>query len=261
MPFNMDFLTRNYAYDNGVVATAVEAVASGVITNVIDGDHDTSVSITRATGNARFKVDLGAARTLNRIWLKSNSSGTPAIALESSTDDITYAAVTLTQVFNSTSGANNYQYHSFSDLSRRYWRVNVTDQATAIFYELFLMEYKQTLVDDNAPLIYRLGFNDPKTINLILADGTATHGTVYGQGRMALEVDFTFLTKTMRDNLYTLYKNRVTDGLCILLNRQLSPEYIRQFVWNGTFPLEINEVTKHLNTPYYSGTLHFLEAF
>lgn len=244
------FFSKPYTYESGVSvsSTGGSTVSGHPETDAIDNDKSSYWENDGATPS--FIVDLGVARTIDCLYMKSSQILT--FALYHSDNGSSWTQVTDGDLSEEETGI--FWLFDFTEVSKRYWKVEVLtkDSGNVRIYELMLFEGKFTLADD----VGIVKFKDTIGVSYLMADGasqTASGLRLYAHTALRLQN----ISKSDRDNLFTLFSLPTPRYPLAILPDDNYPEGVYRVTWGiEDFPLEYSN---QYTGSGFSGTFEFRE--
>ena len=254
-----DILTRNYCFDITSVAST-NGTSEGVNTpdKAIDRSRVTFWETTDATPD--LDVDFGVARSIDSVWVYAENIATYEVY--HSDDDVAY---TLADGPNTASGNYNAALQ-FTKSSHRYWRLRVASETVPAnntkIYQLILGEHKLGLDYDDVfgEILERFEDVEGGTLQTVIGKTISWAGLKgIDSIKETLELEITFTDKTIRDNIFTLWKGPpVREPLVFLPFFSIYPERVYEAAWqNPIFPLTN---TGFFGSNEYSGRIPIIEV-
>ncbi len=235
------FFSESYTHKPDAVATSSGGsdVTGHPPSHAIDYDMNTYWENDAAL--PVLKIDLGAAYTIDSVWLKHDNIST--YTLYYSTDDTSYYAVSGGTA--GSGGAARWLF-AFTQQTARYWRLNVTAKVgggNAKVYDVLLMERRLAVTDmQNMPADIRVVPNDRAGGGYQMADGSFT--TYSGErAYVDMEIEYQYTPKSNRDSLYALFSTCANGNYdirspLVIFPDQEYPEEIYRVLWgDARFPL------------------------
>ena len=202
-------------------------------------------------------IDLGTARTIDSLFMHEAMITT--FKLYHSSNGADWTEVTTGTKTEKEAGV--WWWLSFTEVSKRYWKIEVTAKGAGNvkIYELMFMELKLTLGASDELELPEMVISTPKdTIggSYPLVDGSTTS---YAGSKDYAEITINFknISTTVRDNLYSLYTTPTLRYPLVIIPDDDSPSYIYRCIWLTTeFPFQYSQPLKLSGI---DGALRFME--
>jgi len=221
------FFSKSYTYERGVSASS-----SGG-TDVYDPsealDYDMSSYWENDSALPELIIDLGSVQTIDCLFMKEAMITT--FKLYHSDDAISWSEVV--DGTNTEKEAGIWWWLSFTEVSKQYWKIEVTAKGASNvkIYEVMLMELRLALTDNiDLPSMVRMPKKDTIGGAYPLVDGS--HTSYAGERDYAeIDIEFQNIDSDAYDNLYTLWTTPSLRYPLVVIPDDDKPSYIYRCVW------------------------------
>lgn len=221
------YFSESYTYKSGVSASSSGGADVHSPSEAIDYDWSSYFENDGATPS--LIIDLGTARLIDSLFLKEANITT--FKLYHSSNGSSWTEVTDGTKTEKEVGI--WWWLSFSEISRRYWKIEVTakDGGNVKIYEVMLMELRLTLSDDvDLPSMVVITPKDTIGGSYTLVDGSVTS---YAGSRSynEISIEFTYLPSDTYDSLYELFTTPYLRYPLVVIPDDDKPSYIYRCIW------------------------------